>query len=105
MDPRRVVGSAKAGMLGHQQLVALCQRIKEWQPLRHPPCAVQEQHLLTTPGAVQLYCDVSDPELSEFSRHLVGSSPKHSLSGPAAKCAACLLPLLIVLVTRVLADI
>jgi hypothetical protein len=79
MDPRRVVGSAKAGMLGYQQLVVHCQRIKEWQPLRHPARPVQEQHFLTTPGAVQLYRDVSDPELSEFSRHLVGSSPKHSL--------------------------
>jgi hypothetical protein len=47
--------------------------------LRHPARAVQEEHLLATPGAVQLYRDVSDPEPSEFSRHLVGSFPKHSL--------------------------
>ena len=79
-------------MLGHQQLVALCQRIKERQSLRHPARAMQKQHLLTTHGAVQLYRDVSDPDLGEFSRHLVGSSPNTASEGlpQSAVFAVCL---------------
>ena len=70
-DPRRIVGAAEAGMLGHQQLVALGQRIEERQPLRHAARAVQEQHRGAAPGAVQPDCHVPDLELGELRRHLV----------------------------------
>ena len=75
-DPRRIVGAAEAGMLGHQHLVALGQRIEERQPLRHAAGAVQEQHRRASPGAVQLDRDVPDLELGELRRHVVRSLSK-----------------------------
>jgi hypothetical protein len=41
-DPRRVVGAAETGVLGHQQFVTLGQRVEKRQPLRHAAGAVQE---------------------------------------------------------------
>ena len=72
-DPRRIVGAAEAGMLGHQHLVALGQRIEERQPLRHAAGAVQEQHGRAVSGAVQLDRDVPDLEVGELRRHVVRS--------------------------------
>ncbi len=63
-------------MLGHQNLIALGQRIEERQPLRHPAGAVQEQHRRAMPGAVQLDGDASDLELGELRRHVVCSLSK-----------------------------
>ena len=43
-DPRRIVRPAEAGMLGHEHLVSVGERIEERQPLRQAVGAVQEQH-------------------------------------------------------------
>ena len=81
MDPRRVVGAAKAGMLGHQHLVALRQRIEERQPLRHAARTMQEQHRGAAPCAVQLDGNVSDLELAQLRRHIVRSLSKTDRPG------------------------
>src|SRR6266704_1835656 len=71
--PRRIVGAAKPGMLRHQHLMALGQRIEERQPLRDAPRAVQEQHRRPAPGAVHFDPDAPDLELGELRWHLVRS--------------------------------
>ena len=42
-DQRRIVRCAEAGMLRHDELVALGERVEEWQPLRTAVGAVEEQ--------------------------------------------------------------
>jgi len=69
-------------MLGHQQLVALRQRIEKRKPLRHAAHAMEEQHCGAAPRAVQLNGDVVDLELGEFSRHVVRSRSKTYLGVP-----------------------
>jgi hypothetical protein len=85
-DSGRVVGTAEARMLRHQEFIALGERIEERQPLRHAAGAVQEQHLGTASGAVQPDADAADFEFGEFSRHVAPSplqGPLNALSRPA----------------------
>ena len=63
-------------MLGHQDLIALGQRLEERQPLRHAAGTVQEQHRRASPSAMQLDSDVPDLELGELRRHVVRSLSK-----------------------------
>ena len=66
---------------------------------------MKKQHRRAIPGAVQLDGDVPNFKVGQLSWHVLRSLSKHTLCKPAAKRAVCRMPVLIVAVTRVLADI